>query len=233
MKFIKKHQYQGVCCSEFETEFHHLLVAERNFDRGYLSEAFAGFDFQFPKQVHGDALVEATKSTKTGAIADAIWTREAKIFIGVETADCVPVFVFHKKFAMAIHAGWRGVAHQIIQKSVTQVQKIIGESSVNFQIYIGPHIRVENFEVHNDVMEKLKKSCPDQGAKDIIAPHSDPEKSFVNLSEILKHQLFDCGVPAFHINEDTRDTFDSPELASFRRDKKSAGRNTFLVALKG
>src|SRR5690606_35378219 len=71
-------------------------------------------DWSWAKQVHGDQLLEAPVSSDQRA--DAQWTQVSGLGLIVMTADCIPVLAVHKSTPMvlAIHAGWRGVANQII-----------------------------------------------------------------------------------------------------------------------
>ena len=63
------------------------------------------------KQVHGDTIVEVKdKKLKDAGEADGMVTGEPDLYLGVLTADCVPLlFVAPKqKLVAAVHAGWRG-----------------------------------------------------------------------------------------------------------------------------
>ena len=63
------------------------------------------------RQVHGDHIVEVTdKKLKEAGEADGMITGESDVYLGVLTADCVPIlFVAPKqRLTAAVHAGWRG-----------------------------------------------------------------------------------------------------------------------------
>src|SRR5438046_8935661 len=63
------------------------------------------------RQVHGDHVVEVQdKTLKEAGEADGMITSEPDIYLGVLTADCVPIlFVAHsQKLVAAVHARWRG-----------------------------------------------------------------------------------------------------------------------------
>src|ERR671923_371207 len=72
------------------------------------------------KQVHGDKIVEVKdKKLKEAGEADGMITAETDIYLGVLTADCVPIlFVAPKnKLLAAVHAGWRGTLAGIAEKT--------------------------------------------------------------------------------------------------------------------
>ncbi len=66
------------------------------------------------RQVHGKTLVRVPCPTERPE-ADALWSDEPGIAVGVVTADCVPVLLVSvtRPAVAAIHAGWRGSAARI------------------------------------------------------------------------------------------------------------------------
>ncbi len=73
------------------------------------------------QQVHGDNLIEVTdKKLKEAGEADGMVTAENGVYLGVLTADCVPLFFIAPKqrLAAAVHAGWRGTLAGIAAKTV-------------------------------------------------------------------------------------------------------------------
>src|SRR5919106_1183575 len=73
------------------------------------------------KQVHGEEIVEIKdKKLKEAGEADGIVTQETEIFLGVLTADCVPILFVapEKRLVAAVHAGWRGALTGIAAKTV-------------------------------------------------------------------------------------------------------------------
>ena len=71
-------------------------------------------------------------------------------------ADCVPILMYAENIGAiaAIHAGWRGSAEKIVQKTA---QKLITLGAVPESIYaaIGPCIGACCYEVSEDVAEKF------------------------------------------------------------------------------
>ena len=81
--------------------------------------------------------------TKPGALAgveaDAAVTRVAGAKLAVRTADCVPLVLVGDDALAVVHAGWRGLAAGIVQKTLAE----LGGAR---QAYLGPHIRVGCYE---------------------------------------------------------------------------------------
>ena len=78
------------------------------------------------KQVHGEQVAEVTDTNvKEAGEADAMVTAKANVFLGVLTADCVPILMIAPKqrLAAAVHAGWRGSLAGIAAKAVTYLDE--------------------------------------------------------------------------------------------------------------
>ena len=63
---------------------------------------------------------------------DALWTERPGTGVGVHTADCVPILLAHRKIpiAAAVHAGWRGLAAGIVEKTVRVLAARFGDAAV-------------------------------------------------------------------------------------------------------
>src|ERR1051325_8080967 len=102
------------------------------------------------KQVHGDHIVEVhdTKMKETGE-ADGMITATPGIFLGVLTADCVPVLflVPTKKVVGAVHAGWRGTLAGIAEKAVRRLVENYRADLRDIEVALGPAIGSCCYEV--------------------------------------------------------------------------------------
>ncbi len=94
----------------------------------------------FPIQVHGNKIL----------VCDGIFTKRDYTFIGVKTADCIPLIVYNKNFIGAIHIGWKGLSKGILEELKNLIEK--ENSSLKDCIYfIGPCIGKCCYEVKDDV----------------------------------------------------------------------------------
>jgi YfiH family protein len=78
-------------------------------------------------QVHGDRVIEvqgnAPETAQQEAEADALWTQESLVVVGVKTADCMPILLAAPRIGLvaAIHSGWRGTLAEIAARAVEQL----------------------------------------------------------------------------------------------------------------
>jgi len=70
------------------------------------------------RQVHGSAVVTATDRVASGAEADAVVTAQRALPLAIVTADCVPLALASDDCIAAVHAGWRGLAHGVVERAV-------------------------------------------------------------------------------------------------------------------
>lgn len=191
-----------------------------------IQKKFPMLQFVKVKQTHSDILVQASSEIVE---ADAHWTTEKNKGLLIATADCTPVMIYNhksKKIA-AIHAGWRGVQNQITEKTLRFLTEL-NSTADDFQIWLGPHILQNSFEVQNDVLQLLLNSSYE---KEKSVHFKKIDSGFlVDLQGILKSQIF-------RVNELINDFYALPidtktnlHFHSYRRDKALAGRNLSFIA---
>jgi len=90
--------------------------------------------------------------------ADAAFTCNPSVVCCVVSADCLPILLCDKKgtTVAAIHAGWRGLAAGILEKTIGQLN--LPPSEV--LIWLGPAIGPNAFEVGNDVLDAFVQDNP-------------------------------------------------------------------------
>lgn len=216
-------------------------------DTSQLQSLFPGSQFHFVNQVHSNKVVRVNGIAHTNKNlksyyylddnmkADAQYTTQSKLAIGVRTADCIPVLLYSPKdkVVAAVHAGWRGIENEVIVRTVIEMLSQ-GFLPQGLFAWIGPHIGPQNFEVGKDVGVQLqnayKKVRTDQKAT-ILLPHPHPEKDFVNLTTIAVYQLRIAGIPEKNIQVVPGNTFTDKAYLSYRRDK-TENRQVSLICLK-
>ena len=72
------------------------------------------------QQVHGTRVVNAGSEYSKSVEADAIWTGDKSYACTVMTADSLPIVLadIHGRCIAAVHGGWRGLASQILRKTI-------------------------------------------------------------------------------------------------------------------
>jgi YfiH family protein len=84
---------------------------------------------------------------------DALITDYPNTYLGILTADCLPIFVVDpkKKVVAAIHAGRQGTGLQIAKKVLKKMEKEFGCSLSDFLIALGPSIGPSCYEIDEKV----------------------------------------------------------------------------------
>jgi YfiH family protein len=182
------------------------------------------------RQVHGDNIVEVKdKQLKEAGECDGMVTAESDIYLGVLTADCVPLlFVAPKqRLAAAVHAGWRGTLTGIAEKTVRLFKSQYNVDADDLEVALGPSIGVCCYEVKEDVAGPLMKKW---GALTTPSIAVRDGKSFVNLSRLNRDILRAAGVPGKQLFQVGPCTACSPEdFFSYRRVPSETGRQMSVV----
>lgn len=225
--------------STFEDASFTAFFGHRGSDREALTLAFPDYTLSYVKQTHSDIAVSAGVVSRSGdpIEADAQFTDERRIALCIRTADCVPVLIYDpaSNFIAAIHAGWRGVANQIIVKTGKRLQEE-GTSLKSARAFIGPHIGVNSFEVGDDVAAELERAFDSvrgySKESTSLVQLAGKEKKHVDLLRIVRAQLASVGIERERILELPTDTVTSQPHESFRRDRERGGRQTSFISLK-
>ena len=172
----------------------------------------------FPKQVHGTTIkvFKNFEDLSQNFEADGTLCIGVKGFVGIKTADCVPILLASKdsKCFAAIHAGWRGSLNGILKKGIEMILSF-GYSEKDIFIAIGPHIKVCCYEVKEDVLLAFKNTYPDVW-QDFFVKSKD--KIFLDLLKVNLFQAKAFGIPEENVWISKDCTFCTPGYASFRRD---------------
>ena len=189
----------------------------------------------FPQQVHGVRVVEAASwEPEQRPAADAILSTPARPTVGIVTADCLPILAacLDGDVALAIHAGWRGLAEGVIEAGMQALQaRVRGQSLI---AAIGPAARGCCYEVDGRVRQALSERYPHWLEPPILAEGR------------VGHFQLDLPALAIRILESTGviDTFigtthcvcticDAQQFESYRRDGAAAGRLSHFIAGSG
>lgn len=164
---------------------------------------------------HGTKIVRVTQSERGKIISetDGLITNEKNVCLTVTVADCVPVIFWDetKEVIGIAHAGWRGVVAKISQAMVKKFKSEFDSNSEDIKVFIGPHIQKCHFEIQSDILDNFKDYSEQIVQKD--------NKIFVDLIEILRHQLETSGVSSRNLEISPECTYCNHEYFSFRRDK--------------
>jgi YfiH family protein len=86
---------------------------------------------------------------------DALITDSLNTCLGIQTADCLPIFVVDQKRRViaAVHAGRQGTALHITAKVIEKMEREFGCSSKDLLIAIGPSIGPCCYEIDERVFD--------------------------------------------------------------------------------
>ena len=117
---------------------------------------------QWLRQVHGCSVVELVEGNGPGEPggpheADGCWTTRAGVACAVLVADCLPVLFAARngRAVGAAHAGWRGLAAGVVERTLERVASAAGCLPAEVQAWLGPCIGPQRFEVGAEVVQAL------------------------------------------------------------------------------
>lgn len=187
---------------------------------GFLRElGLADCQIVWPQQVHKDTIaVISQRGEEPLRIleTDGMVTDQPGVLLTTVHADCLPVYFYDpvRRVVGLVHAGWRGTDLGIAPKAV-RVMREFGTEPQNVQVFIGPGICGDCFEVGPEVYEQFAEHWDFIGACAVRRG----EKFYMDLKEINKRQLLEAGVPREQIQITEHCTYHEPKLfCSYRRE---------------
>ncbi len=113
------------------------------------------------RQVHGARTVPAPPPGAPWPEADAIWTMDRGVLLGIAAADCVPVLVASPAGAFGVaHAGWRGSSLGVTRALVRALVDA-GARADELVAAIGPSIGPCCYHVDADRTALFRDRLPD------------------------------------------------------------------------
>lgn len=179
---------------------------------------------QWLKQIHGDRIIQLPHRQVSAPEVDACFTREPNEPCVIMTADCLPVLICNKAGTQvaAVHAGWRSLLAEIIEKTVhcfIDSNELTKPSDL--LVWLGPAISVQHFEVGEDVYDAFIASDPIYAQYFYFQRETNSEtlkpKWMTDIYAIAKEKLKKLGVSAIYGGDYCSFT-DSERFYSYRRD---------------
>jgi len=151
---------------------------------------------QWLEQVHGIELVNAQADGVTRR-GDAVYIDQPGLAGLVMTADCLPVFFAStsgKRVALA-HAGWRGLAGGVLEKTLAR----FSDAPSEVLVFLGPAIGPCHFEVGAEVLSNFVAAAATPVLGKIIQeqafrPSATPGKYLADLYILATLKLRALGV---------------------------------------
>jgi polyphenol oxidase len=133
-------------------------------------------------QVHGVDVADLDLSARNREtpMADASITGAAQTACVVMVADCLPVLLASRdgKQVAAAHAGWRGLAAGVLERTVAAM----GVAGADLRVWLGPCISREHFEVGDEVCAQFLEQDPGAAAFFVANPRGRWQADLVGLA---------------------------------------------------
>lgn len=144
------------------------------------------------EQVHGDVVIDAADCEST-PVADASFSFQRGVVCAVLTADCLPVLFCDRNATRvaAAHAGWRGLAGGVLERTVEALQC----SPADLMAWLGPGIGPQHFEVGHEVRDAFVAQHAE--AQQAFAPQPDG-RWLADLYRLARIRLRAAGVEALY-----------------------------------
>ncbi len=172
-------------------------------------------------QVHGNQVIHSDNWEKE-IEADGVYSNRNNTVLGVMSADCLPILFCDSNGneIMALHGGWRSLAAGIIIKGLKHFKAEVQ----NIQVWLGPAIGAEVFEVGTEVKTLFLDK---QLAHTSCFRPSPNHRWLMDIYKTARFQLESLGIK--NIFSHNYCTFSQPEkFFSYRRDGVT-GRMVSLI----
>jgi polyphenol oxidase len=188
------------------------------------------------RQVHGDNVQVVDSIPVSLPVGDALITSTAGMYVGIKTADCLPILLLDQvhRVAAAVHAGWRGTVLRITRKVVRLMRDLFGTRPADIVAALGPAIGPCCYEVDDAVLIPFRQNIPNPERFITDRNHSGGEDSYsIDLAATNRFELTTEGVPPENIRTLELCTCCHPALFfSHRRDGAASGRHIALVGFR-
>lgn len=183
-----------------------------------------------PIQTHS-CNIEIAKRDCNYQDTDALIVSDNNIAILLNFADCTPVILYDEKnnIGAIAHAGWKGTAGAIVQKTIKKMANLYNSDSNNIKAVIGPAISIKNYEVSEDVYKAV--SCTlEKEYTDYFTYNQITNKYNIDLKTINKHQLEELGIKRIDMCDYC--TYDSVDVFfSYRKENGITARHSAVLKL--
>lgn len=183
-------------------------------NRAWLQAQTGLREIQWLTQIHGSRCIEANARTLGRAPeADAAWTAQPGLALGILTADCVPVVIADREGVVVgvAHGGWRGLVGGVLEALVCALPV----PAQRLCAWIGPAIGPEAYEIGEDVAAAVR--AVDRAVADTcLRAGRRPGKHQLDLFALTEALLARAGVAVLPGARTC--TYSDARFYSYRRD---------------
>lgn len=201
-------------------------AVQRNKELLYTDLGINGYQIASSFQCHGNEVLNVVEPGYYEGF-DALITNKKNIFLQILVADCTPILLFdpvHEVIA-AIHAGWRGTANAIVQKTLDKMTFHFHTKPSDCFAYVGTCISQPFFEVDKDVAENFDQ--------EFYVFDKEKDKYFIDLKACNARALSTAGLMKNHITISPFCTVkDNHLFFSHRHEKGTTGRFGVIIGMR-
>ena len=221
----REQKFSSLNCAYNRGDSDAIVKKNRNFTSNYLNKK----KIILTNQVHSNVVSYVDSNFSKDISSDAMITNRKDILLGMLTADCAPIIVLGKKYFGIIHAGWRGLINGIIENTIIKFNSL-GETENDLDVFVGPHLLMDSFEVKRDFIDNIKKKI--KNYDNFI--ESKRQKKIFNFSGLIESKLIDLKITNYDISKEN--TYTNPEKFFSHRycyvnKIKNCGRQISLVGI--
>lgn len=154
---------------------------------------------------------------------DGLMTVEPWVALQVRNADCLPVALVGDGGIAMLHAGWRGLAGDLLGGAVRRFENELGVTAGHLSAVVGVGVGPCHYPVGADVIDALGRLAT--GGKDWL------REGRVDLAAWATGRLQALGVPAPRLRVLAGCTACEARFHSYRRDHERAGRQWSTLML--
>lgn len=203
-------------------------IQKENLEK-FLKEAGIDIDsLTLMKQVHGNMVTLVDNHQAIIDAVDGVVTSKKIFFLGVLTADCVPVLLFDKdqQIISAVHAGYKGILMGIVENAIEKMVRF-GAKLNDINVILGPSIGSCCYSINTERAQLFRK----QFGLDMIEERNG--KTFLNLAGVVKKILLNKQISEKHIfNSDICTSCHNNDYFSFRREGDSFGTFVSIIGME-
>lgn len=181
-----------------------------------------------PSQTHTAHIEIVSINREYYPDTDSLIVKDKDIAIFLNFADCTPVIIFDevKKIGAVVHAGWKGTAGRIVQKTIQRMVEDFCCCPGNMTAVIGPAISLCCYNVGKDVLDKLKSTVNDfKGLHEVRNG-----QIFVDLKGINRQQMTEYGVKKFDVCPYCT-SCDNDMFFSYRKENATTNRHSAIIKI--
>ena len=209
---FSNNQYLMITTNSFMDLDIDIFFKKMNLNKNYLCKI---------DQIHSNKIIFANKPKHYGKADGLIANAKNENILLIQTADCIPMFIYNTEMFGLIHAGWRGIVQKIHCNALKEF--INKDCKLNkVKVFLGPSIKPCCFEIQTDIIENFH-------IRYIINKNN---KKFVNLTQILIDDLINFGILRNNISFSNLCTYDDLNCVSYRRDNNTIKRMYSIMCLK-